>query len=207
MEIKPDTFNNARIFRAISFAAMAHEGSYKDGRPFIYHPSGVAHLLQSIGSSEDLIIAGYLHDVVESTMYELEDIEYEFGENVAELVDYVTEDKSMNENEDEWKQRKIEAIKKVENGPLDAVLLRWADKTHTLITILDDYEFKNNSEFLDYGNAWNKFFAKKERQLWYYSKLSELVNHRFNETEYNKLAEYFDELIQKLESKLNPKNN
>ncbi|MFP4654469.1 MAG: HD domain-containing protein [Methanohalobium sp.] len=207
MDIKPDTFNNARIFRAISFAAIAHDGSYKDGRPFICHPFGVAHLLQSIDSSEDLIIAGYLHDVIESTMYKLEDIKYEFGDNVAELVDYVTEDKSMNENEDEWKQRKIRAIKKVENGPLEAALLRWADKTHTLVNILDDYKSKNNSEFLDYGNAWNKFFAKKERQLWYYSKISELVNHRFNGTEYAKLAEYFDALIQKLESKLNSNNN
>ncbi len=93
------------IDKAIQFAAIAHEGQYRKGTniPYIIHPVSVGFLLQSIGCDEEVIVAGLLHDTVEDTDTELDDIKREFGERVASLVFSASEpDKTLT-----WEERKI----------------------------------------------------------------------------------------------------
>lgn len=80
-----------RIQRAVEFATKAHEGQKRrSGEPYITHPLMVKDILQDWGMDEDTVIAGILHDTVEDTAVTLEDVEREFGETVAFLVDGVT---------------------------------------------------------------------------------------------------------------------
>ena len=77
-----------RIQKAVKIATKAHEGQFrKSGDPYIVHPLAVMKILQDWHMDEDTIIAGVLHDTVEDTELTLKDIEAEFGENVAHLVD------------------------------------------------------------------------------------------------------------------------
>ena len=80
-----------RIKKAIEIATKAHEGQLrKTGEPYIIHPLAVMKLLQEWNMDEDSIIAGILHDTVEDTSLTLQEIENEFGKDVAFLVNGVT---------------------------------------------------------------------------------------------------------------------
>ena len=79
------------ITRAFRFAAKAHEGQVRrSGQEFIHHPLGVAKILAELQLDDETIAAALLHDVVEDTDTELDDIRAEFGDEVARLVDGVT---------------------------------------------------------------------------------------------------------------------
>ena len=80
-----------RVKKAVAMATKAHDGQFrKTGEPYIVHPLAVKKILEDWGMDEDTIIAGILHDTVEDTELTLKDIEQEFGESVAFLVDGVT---------------------------------------------------------------------------------------------------------------------
>ena len=80
-----------RVKKAIAMATKAHESQFrKTGEPYIIHPLAVKKILEEWGMDEDTVIAGILHDTVEDTNLTLKDIENEFGESVAFLVDGVT---------------------------------------------------------------------------------------------------------------------
>lgn len=81
-----------RIKKAYMFAAKAHAGqARKTGEPYIIHPVQVAEILLDLHLDEDSIITGLLHDTVEDNPdITLEEIEREFGGDVAKIVDGVT---------------------------------------------------------------------------------------------------------------------
>ena len=80
-----------RLDKAIKIATNAHAGQFrKSGDPYISHPLAVMKILEDWGMDEDTVIAGVLHDTVEDTDLTIKDIEKEFGEQVAFLVDGVT---------------------------------------------------------------------------------------------------------------------
>ncbi|WP_124058816.1 RelA/SpoT family protein [Vaginisenegalia massiliensis] len=79
------------VKKALDFATKAHQGQVRlSGEPYIIHPIQVAGILARLKSDPDTVATGFLHDVVEDTPYTLEDIEQEFSETVAFLVDGVT---------------------------------------------------------------------------------------------------------------------
>ena len=83
--------NQKRIDEAIKLATAAHEGQFrKSGDPYITHPLAVMKIVEAWGMDEDTIIAAILHDTVEDTSVNLQDIKDKFGEQVAFLVDGVT---------------------------------------------------------------------------------------------------------------------
>ena len=80
-----------RLKQAIEVATQAHEGQLrKSGEPYITHPLAVMKLLQEWNMDEDTVIAGVLHDTVEDTPLTLQEIEDQFGKDVAFLVSGVT---------------------------------------------------------------------------------------------------------------------
>ena len=79
------------VKRACCFAANAHAGQERfSGEDFIFHAVAVAELLLAIRQSAVVIAAGILHDTVEDTAVALENIEEDFGPEVAFLVDGMT---------------------------------------------------------------------------------------------------------------------
>ncbi|HYF46670.1 MAG TPA: bifunctional (p)ppGpp synthetase/guanosine-3',5'-bis(diphosphate) 3'-pyrophosphohydrolase, partial [Acidimicrobiales bacterium] len=79
------------IVRSYRRAAEAHEGQQrKSGDPYISHPLAVAKITADLGLDDTTIAAALLHDAVEDTRVALAEIEEEFGEEVAAIVDGVT---------------------------------------------------------------------------------------------------------------------
>ena len=79
------------VKRAYRVAEKAHRKQKRaSGEPYINHCLAVAGILQELGAPVPAIVAGILHDTVEDTSIKLEDIERDFGDEVAELVDGVT---------------------------------------------------------------------------------------------------------------------
>jgi (p)ppGpp synthase/HD superfamily hydrolase len=78
---------------ALRFARRVHLGQHRKqtGEQFVQHPIAVANLLMESGYDGALISAAYLHDVVEKTDVELDEIRERFGPEVAGLVDCLSE--------------------------------------------------------------------------------------------------------------------
>jgi guanosine-3',5'-bis(diphosphate) 3'-pyrophosphohydrolase len=76
---------------AIDIADKAHAAQKRlSGEPYITHPLSVAKILIEWEMDMDSVVAGVLHDTVEDTGMTLENIEKEFGHDIAFLVDGVT---------------------------------------------------------------------------------------------------------------------
>ena len=92
--------NYVSLLKAISFASKKHSTQRRkdfDASPYINHPIAVATVLASEGNVNDetLLIAAILHDTVEDTETIFEELEREFGVEVANVVREVTDDKSL----------------------------------------------------------------------------------------------------------------
>ena len=155
-----------KIDLACEIAAKAHDGHQRKGKEisYIVHPMAVAILLAQAGASEEVIMAGILHDTVEDTNLTLKDIEEQFGLEVARIVEGCSEpDKSL-----PWEDRKehsLEALKTASDG---VWLVSCADKLHNVRDMGVDY--------MKHGDViWERFNSGKEEQIWYYLSLVETL--------------------------------
>lgn len=158
--------NMELIDYAIYFATKAHNGQKRKTEKdvdMIFHPFTVGMILQRANASTNAVIAGILHDVVEDTKYTIEDIVKEFGQDIANIVDEVSENKSL-----EWKERKQEAIDKIKTASLDGKLVECADKISNLECLYSLYQEEGE-------NVWNSFNKPKEEQKWYYTNMYDAV--------------------------------
>ena len=174
-----------RLDYAILFATKAHDGQRRktDNVAMIFHPFTVGMLLQRTGMSEDTVIAGILHDVVEDTKYTLDDIENIFGKNVRKIVDEVTEDKSL-----EWKKRKEEAIEKVRNASIQGKMVECADKINNLESLYDLLQEKG-------AEVWKNFNKPYSEQKWYYTEMYQAV---VDNAENNQFFERYKKILNKV---------
>lgn len=81
--------------RAFEFAFGAHHGPSREGDTDIDHPVAVARLLDGAGFGDEVVAAALLHDVVEDTSMGLVGIGAEFGGEVRDLVEAMTEDAAI----------------------------------------------------------------------------------------------------------------
>jgi RelA/SpoT family (p)ppGpp synthetase len=77
--------------KALELALTAHDGQQrKSGEPYIVHPILVAAITAAFSNDETMVQAALLHDVVEDTSFDIEDLEREFGDDVAHMVEGLT---------------------------------------------------------------------------------------------------------------------
>ena len=77
--------------KALELALTAHDGQKrKSGEPYIIHPILVAAITAAFSNDETMVQAALLHDVVEDTSFDLEDLDHEFGNDVTHLVEGLT---------------------------------------------------------------------------------------------------------------------
>lgn len=131
------SYDLPRIEAAYELAKKAHEGQVRSsGDPYISHPIAVAVILVGLGMDSDTIIGGLLHDVVEDTSVTLEDIEKQFGADVAELVDGVT--KLANIPYSSRAEQQAENVRKMLLAmakDVRVVIIKLADRLHNMRTL------------------------------------------------------------------------
>jgi len=160
------------IFRAIRFAAKAHEGQVRKGLrvPYVYHPMDVGRILMDMGCPEELVAAGILHDTVEDTDVTLEVIKEEFGGNVAGIVAEATETEEVTS----WKERKEDTIERLKTVSQEALHLICADKFDNLRSIRLDMKRVGK-------RAWESFSRPEKDQRWYYENIVAVLSERITE--------------------------
>ena len=111
---------------ALRFARRVHLGQYRKqtGEQFVEHPIAVAQLLSESGYDGPLISAAYLHDVVEKTDVQLDEIRERFGPGVAGLVDCLSEDPDI----DGYAERKRALRRGILESGGDPVVIYAADR-------------------------------------------------------------------------------
>jgi GTP pyrophosphokinase len=125
------------IARAFAFAEKAHEGQdRRSGQPFIHHPFAAAKICAQLRLDDETIAAALLHDVVEDTELELDDVRSEFGDEIARLVDGVTkltrvQFQTREQAEAENYRKMIVAMAE----DVRVILIKLADRLHNLRTI------------------------------------------------------------------------
>ena len=177
--------------KAKEFAIKAHKGQVRKSepeKPMVIHPINAGEILKEYSFDDNVIAAGYLHDVVEDTSYTKEDIEELFGSDIASLVMGASEpDKSLS-----WEERKKHTIESIKELDMRHKAVVCADK----ISNLEDLRnfFERNGEY-----NFDAFRRGYKEQKWYYTgvyeslitnedenhpmfvRLKELVDHIFND--------------------------
>lgn len=165
---------------AVIYATRKHNNQKRkvSGIPSIMHSLEVAHIISTITSDEDIMIAGLLHDVVEDTDGTLAEIRAQFGERVAALVSSETEQKCEHlDPSSSWQTRKEESIKRLEQyNDRDIETLWLADKLSNIRSFVASYS--------EQGEAlWDSFHQKDpQKQLWYYKSIADILEMNFNKT-------------------------
>lgn len=112
---------------AFAMARTAHAGQIRNGsggRPYIEHPLTVAEQLASYEYADTVLAAALLHDVVEESPTEVEEIRERFGPAVAELVAALTDAEEI----ESYERRKDVHRAEVEAAGSDALAIYAADK-------------------------------------------------------------------------------
>ncbi|MBW2057308.1 MAG: bifunctional (p)ppGpp synthetase/guanosine-3',5'-bis(diphosphate) 3'-pyrophosphohydrolase [Deltaproteobacteria bacterium] len=125
------------IKKAYVFSAKVHMGQIRlSGEPYLVHPLEVAAILAQLKLDTPTVITGLLHDTVEDTYTTLEEIEKNFGQEIAFLVDGVTKISritmaSSEEDQAENFRKMILAMVK----DIRVILIKLADRLHNMRTL------------------------------------------------------------------------
>ncbi len=126
-----------QVMRAYEFGADAHDGqSRKSGEPYITHPVAVAQELADMHLDVQAITAAILHDVVEDTEASLDDIEEQFGHEVAQLVDGVSKlDQIQFRSRAEAQAESFRKMMMAMIEDIRVILVKLADRLHNMQTL------------------------------------------------------------------------
>lgn len=179
-------FMNLEMNKAIRFAATAHKNQVRktNGVPYIAHPFEVAVILVENGCEDSAIIAGILHDTIEDTSVTAQQIEEQFGQEVADIVKGCTEDKTKS-----WDDRKKESIEYLrKKASLEEMQVVCADKLSNLRSLYSDIKEKGDS-------VWQSFNSTKDQQKWYYREILEKIMALADYPMYDELEEAYKEIF------------
>ncbi len=132
-------FDEPLVRKALAFGEKAHEHQKRQsGEPYFTHPIEVSLILTEMKLDIASIITALLHDTVEDTEATLEDLEREFGEDVARLVDGVTKLTKLELKSEQEKVKQAENFRKLlvaMSEDIRVLLVKLADRTHNMRTI------------------------------------------------------------------------
>lgn len=203
-----------RIREAFEFAKMAHAPQKrKTGEPYILHPIAVATIAaEELMLEANVVIAAFLHDVVEDTPYTLEDIRKRFGEDVAFLVSVVTKRKKQTYLESKQVDNYRQMLDSIQYD-IRALLVKLADRLHNMRTLSSMPAEKQ----MKIAGETDYFYAPLANRLGLYNVKTELENlsfrfrcpheyaelealiHRDEEAQKDRLGKFADEIRSILE--------
>lgn len=185
-----DITNNIKI--AGEFAIDSHFGQVRKNEaiPYVSHLFDVAGILIDNRFSENLIIAGLLHDVMEDTKKTKEDILALFSEEQGnEIIEIILAD-TETDTEASWKQRKqatIDLAKTTDN--IEGLLLICADKIANLGSLNKALEIFGDK-------TWEFFNSGKGNQIWYYESLFIILKDKL--PQHPKMMRQYQERLEKI---------
>jgi GTP diphosphokinase / guanosine-3',5'-bis(diphosphate) 3'-diphosphatase len=123
--------------RGYVFAAKVHLGQERrSGEPYLSHPLEVARILTKLRMDESTLAAGLLHDSVEDTFTNIEEVKKVFGDEIANLVDGVTKISKLSFSTRE--DRQAESLRKMVlamSKDIRVLLIKLADRLHNMRTL------------------------------------------------------------------------
>ena len=125
------------VKRAYDMAKEHHKNQLRQsGEPYIIHPIAVASILADLGMDSQSVAAALLHDTVEDTDVTKADIEREFGDEIAQLVDGVTKlAKVPTETKAEAQAENIRKMLLAMSNDIRVIIIKLADRLHNMRTI------------------------------------------------------------------------
>jgi len=151
----PNFIEDPLVQKAAQFAAQKHKGQIRKGRdecPYIDHLKSVARVIAEVGDIEDpeILAAAWLHDTLEDTETTPEELEANFDKRVRQLVEEVSDDKSL--PKDERKQMQIQHAPTLSQ---DAVLIKLGDKISNIIDVTNtppiNWNLERRKKYLDWA--------------------------------------------------------
>lgn len=139
--------------RAREFATSAHEGQTRKytGEPYITHPAAVVALLKTVPHTPEMVCAAFLHDVVEDCGVSIDEVRTEFGDEVADLVGWLT-DVSKPEDGNRAKRKELDREHTAKAPP--------AAKTIKLADLID-----NSRSIIERDPEFAKVYLEEKRLL------------------------------------------
>ncbi|MBC5773728.1 bifunctional (p)ppGpp synthetase/guanosine-3',5'-bis(diphosphate) 3'-pyrophosphohydrolase [Pontibacter sp. KCTC 32443] len=130
--------NDAKIIKkAFNTSVEAHKDMRrKSGEPYIYHPIAVAQIaVEEIGLGTTSIVASLLHDVVEDTEMEIEDIERDFGPSVARIIEGLTKISGVFDYGTSQQAENFRKMLLTLSDDVRVILIKIADRLHNMRTL------------------------------------------------------------------------
>jgi GTP diphosphokinase / guanosine-3',5'-bis(diphosphate) 3'-diphosphatase len=152
-----NSYNIGLVIRAVEFAAQKHRMQRRkdnDASPYINHPIALMHVLCLDGGINDPVVlaAAALHDTIEDTETTEEELRTTFGEEIAQIVVEMTDDKSLPKQE-----RKRLQIEHAHRMSTEGALVKLADKICNLRDVAANpplgWSLERQIEYFDWAKA------------------------------------------------------
>ena len=160
------------VEEAMIYAAKMHGGQMRKGShlPYIIHPMETAAIVATMTTSQEVIAAAMLHDILEDTSATAEEVESLFGPEVCHLVSSESEDKRPNLPKAEtWLIRKEETLARLKDESESAMMIALADKLSNLRSLQRDLPILGEG-------LWQRFNQKdKNMHAWYYRSIAQCL--------------------------------
>ncbi|MCQ2742142.1 MAG: bifunctional (p)ppGpp synthetase/guanosine-3',5'-bis(diphosphate) 3'-pyrophosphohydrolase [Bacilli bacterium] len=131
--------DRALIEKAYLLAKGKHENQFRrSGEPYIQHPIEVAYIIAKLQGGPATIASGFLHDVVEDTDVTIEEIQRDFGEDVAKIVDALTKIQRLKLSKRTEAEFEAEDHRKIFLGmaqDVRVIIVKLADRVHNMRTL------------------------------------------------------------------------
>ncbi len=125
------------VNKAYIYSAKVHKGQTRlSGEPYLVHPIAVAYILTEMNMDIPTIVTGILHDVVEDTHATIEDIEKNFGKEIATLVDGVTKiSKLQFKSAQDKMAENFRKLIVASTNDIRVIIVKLADRLHNMRTL------------------------------------------------------------------------
>ena len=188
-----------RFTQAVDYARIAHASQVSKGSdvPYLYHLLGVASLVLAYRGTEDQVIAGLLHDVLEDCGAGHEaGIRAQFGKDVADMVRGCTDGSaegkakhtSAEDRRRDWLERKMRYLAHLRVASDDTLLVSSCDKLFNARAIVDDLENPSVGPAV-----FDRFTGTREQTLGFYHSLSGIFTYRNSP-----VARAFDAMVERM---------
>jgi GTP pyrophosphokinase len=175
---------------AYIFSAQAHKGQVRlSGEPYLIHPLEVAYTLTKMNLDVSSVISGLLHDTIEDSFVSKEEIERDFGKEIAELVDGVTKiSKIPLKTSEETRVDNFRKMILAMSKDIRVILIKLADRYHNMQTL----NFMSPDKQIEIARETLEIYAPLAHRLgieWLKGELEDMSFKYLNPAEYRMISE------------------